>query len=389
MNQVNRPPVLETIAPIISDENQLISFTLKGSDPDSEDTGKLVYEIEPLPEGAVLDASSGQFTWTPTFEQSGVYNLTARVKDPGGLSAEMPLQITVNHVNRPPVVQEIAPIIGKENQPLTIRLPISDPDKEDEGKLTVEVANLPEGAILNSTRGEITWTPTYEQSGEYTIVYTVKDPAGATAEGQVQVRIEQVNRPPSLPKVADQQAVEDQELSVTLPEGSDPDREDDGKLTYQIVGLPQGASFEAATRTLRWKPGFDQAGKYQLTYQVTDGAGATAEQNFTITVKNTNRPPKINVPGNQTVKEGEVLTFTVSASDPDAEDGGKLRFSAEGLPSGAKIDSKSGVFSWKPGSDQQGQYQVTFVVRDGKGLEDRATVKIVVEDVPPQEGSQQ
>ena len=91
-----------------------------------------------------------------------------------------------------------------------------------------------------------------------------------------------------------------------------------------------------------------------------------------------NNPPIFNPIPDQTVKEGALLQFTVSATDPD---GDALTYSASGLPTGANFDPSTQTFSWTPGFDQVGSYSVTFSVSDGK-LSDSKGISITVSDVP-------
>ncbi len=51
-------------------EMESISFSALANDPDGDD---IIYYIDKMPEGADMDARSGQFTWTPTAEQAGTY----------------------------------------------------------------------------------------------------------------------------------------------------------------------------------------------------------------------------------------------------------------------------------------------------------------------------
>ena len=70
-----------------------------------------------------------------------------------------------------------------------------------------------------------------------------------------------------------------------------------------------------------WTPTFAQAGNYNVTITVTDN-GSPAASDFeivTITVGNVNRPPVLAPIGAKTVNEGQLLTFTVTATDPDGE----------------------------------------------------------------------
>ena len=79
--------------------------------------------------------------------------------------------------------------------------------------------------------------------------------------------------------------------------------------------------------------------------------------------------------GNKAVDEGELLQFTVSASDPD---GDNLTYSASNLPSGASFDAQSQTFSWQPRYDQAGDYSsVHLEVSDGQ-LGDFEDISITV-----------
>ena len=56
-----------------------------------------------------------------------------------------------------------------------------------------------------------------------------------------------------------------------------------------------------------------------------------------------------------------LLTFTVTASDPD---GDGLTFSASNVPTGASFNPSTRVFSWTPAFGDAGNYNVTFTVTD-------------------------
>ena len=87
-----------------------------------------------------------------------------------------------------------------------------------------------------------------------------------------------------------------------------------------------------------------------------------------------NRPPVLGPIGGKSVNEGELLSFNVSASDPD---GDPLTFSATGLPGGAEFNTETGLFQWIPAIGQNGTYQVEFSVSDGE-FTDSETVTIEV-----------
>jgi hypothetical protein len=88
-------------------------------------------------------------------------------------------------------------------------------------------------------------------------------------------------------------------------------------------------------------------------------------------------PPPLLIPiGDKIVKEGEFLSFMVSALDSP---GDSLTYTTSALPGGAIFNDQT--FSWAPSFAQAGNYSVTFTVSDGE-IEDNETITITVSDVP-------
>jgi hypothetical protein len=86
-----------------------------------------------------------------------------------------------------------------------------------------------------------------------------------------------------------------------------------------------------------------------------------------------NTPPELDYIGTKYGSVGQLLTFTVSASDYDND---PLTFSASNLPSGASFNPATRTFSWTPA--QAGTYTgVHFGVSDGRAT-DSEDISIVV-----------
>ncbi len=379
VNHTNREPVMDPVTAQYVDEDKGLDLLLTGSDPDAEDEGKLVFSIAELPEGATLDATLGTFNWQPTYDQSGNYSLTAIITDGDGLSSSQPFTITVNNINRAPSLEAISPPAVNENSELRFALTGIDPDVEDEGKLAYSVESLPDGAVLDANSNEFIWTPSFTQSGEHTVSFKVEDTFGEASVQDVTITVNNVNQEPQLPEAQPFSFREDTEASFVLPAGSDPDTDRPVTLVYQVTGLPAGANFDAASRTITWKPDFDQSGEYPLTYSVTDGEAETSVP-VQLMVENLNRAPVLDTPDDRTVKEGDNLEVTITGNDPDSND--ELTFAAQGLPAGARFDANSRTFSWTPDTTQQGTYTVAFSVSDSGGLTNTVNMAITVEDVP-------
>ncbi|RMG23824.1 MAG: tandem-95 repeat protein, partial [Methanobacteriota archaeon] len=378
VNHVNRAPVLAAIEPITVDENQPLEFALQGSDPDKEDAGKLSYFGEGLPEGASLDAQTGLFSWTPTFDQSGVYTFTLGITDQQ-LKTTREVSITVNHVNRPPVMEPIADQKVDENTLLKVNIAVSDPDKEDAGKLKVTAENLPEGATFDASGNVFAWTPTFDQAGDYTVKFTVQDPAGLSDSKTMNITVKNVNRQPSIEVPEIVEGKENDPVSFVIS-GKDPDKEDLGKLVFSALDLPEGALFDAATMTFQWVPTYDQAGEYTVRFKVEDTGGLSEVGKTILKIQNVNRKPVLDEIAPITIKEGEEFTYTLSATDPDKEDAGRLKFELAGtVPEGVSI-SNGNQLIWKPTYDQSGTYQFSVKVTDGE-LFDEKSINITVEHV--------
>lgn len=375
---LNRPPVLDAIADREADENSLLSFTVTGSDPDIEDADKLQYSVTGLPDGATFENQI--FTWTPTFDQSGSYPLEFTLSDEQ-LSDSKSMTITINHVNRPPKLDSLNNQTVDENQMLSFSVSGKDPDREDEGKTVLSSGSLPEGASFNPMDGTFQWTPTFEQSGVYTVQFTITDEAGLTDQKDIQITVNHVNRTPTFEPIAPQTADENTPISFTLPEGSDPDKEDAGKLTYAAANLPEGAEFNPETRTFTWTPTYDQSGTYEIQFSCSDGE-FTVEQPMNLTVNHINRPPEIKAVTDQTVDENKQFTLKFDFSDPDKEDQGKLVLETANLPGTAVVDPQTGVFSWTPTYDDAGVYQnITISVTDPAGLKAEQGFTLTVNNI--------
>ena len=294
--------------------------------------------------------------------------------------------------NQPPVLTNPGNKTVNENTLLTFTISATDDGPATALKFTA--GSLPTGAKLtDNLNGTATfaWTPTFAQgqTTPYPVTITVTDGGGLSASQSFNITVGNVNRPPVLTPnpVGNQTVAEGQSLTIAF-NGSDPDGD---LLTFSSSVLPTGASLTSGTNgaaTFAWTPATGQAGNYSVTVTVTDPGALTASQTFTITVGNVNQPPVLTNPGNKTVNENTLLTFTISATDDGPATA--LKFTAGSLPTGAKLtDNLNGTatFAWTP-TFAQGQttpYPVTITVTDGGGLSASQSFNITVGNVnrPP------
>lgn len=357
----NRIPVLSPIGNKAVNEGAMLAFTLSSTDPDGD---PLTYSSTALPEGAIFNPSTGEFSWTPNFTQAGTKNIRFYVTD-GKLKAMELISIIVANVNRPPILSPIGSKMAAEGVLLQFVVSASDPDGTNP---ILSAKNLPSGSSFNASTKTFSWTPKFDQSGTYIIPFSATDRSLAVTEN-VTVDVQNTNRVPVLSPIGSKAVIEGASLQFVV-NASDPD----GTVpVISATNLPEGAIFNANTRTFSWTPKVGQAGTYIVPVTVTDGS-LTVLGNVSIVVKTANRPPAFKLIGNKTVLEGSSLQFVLNATDPDAN---ALTFSASNLPSGATFNASTRTFAWAPTTGQAGTYNVSFGVSDGS-LAVTQTVAILV-----------
>jgi PKD repeat protein len=144
-------------------------------------------------------------------------------------------------------------------------------------------------------------------------------------------------------------------------------------LTYSLVGAPAGASMTSAG-VFTWTPTEAQGpGDYTFDVVVSDGS-LTDSETITVHVNEVNMAPILDPIGNKGANQGELLTFTATATDADIP-AQTLTYSLSGaVPAGASITS-AGVFTWTPSA--AGDYTFDVVVSDGS-LTDSETITVSV-----------
>ncbi len=380
VNNINQAPVLAAIGPRNVNENSNLNFAVSATDIDATIP---VLTAVGLPTGASFTDNTngtGTFNFTPDFSQSGVYNVTFVASD-GVLADSEVVAITVNNVNRAPVLSAIGPRNVNENVNLNFGATASDPDGTTP---TLSVVGLPSGAtFIDNTNGTGTFnfTPNFSQSGVYNVTFIASD--GTLADSEVvAITVNNVNRAPVLAAIGPRNVNENANLNFNAT-ATDPDAT---TPSLSAVGLPSGATFidnANGSGTFNFTPNFTQSGVYNVTFIASDGTLADSEV-VAITVNNVNRAPVLAAIGPRNVNEGAALNFNATATDPD---GATPTLSAVNLPANSSfIDNGngSGSFSFNPDFTQAGVFNVTFITSDGT-LADSEVVAITVNDVslPP------
>jgi len=373
----NRPPEFLTIGPqtitegvvpeFTINEEVLLEFTVTAIDPDVDDI--LTYAVGyPLPNGASFDSNTRTFSWTPHYGDAGSYKVTFIITDNGEppINVSKKVNITVGNLNHQPEFDQIEDLTVNEGELLEFTIVATD---QDEDNLTYSLdSTLPAGADFDLNTRTFKWTPGYDyvsnkDSREIELRFKVDD--GEEYDSLVvTITINDVNQPPVFDQIEDWEvAINEGELLEFTIEATDPDEDN---LIYSVdPEPPAGADFDPNTGIFSWKPGYDYVSnknskEIKREFRVNDGQYWDF-MNMTITIYDVNQPPVLQIEA-QTVKQGELLEFTIEAIDPDEDN---LTYSVNSpLPNGASFDPDTQIFSWATEYGDADSYEVTFIVTD-------------------------
>ena len=313
-------------------------------------------EFDPLADVTAEDEEDGDITDKIEILENevdttkpGKYEVTYKVTDSGGASHVKTIKVTVNPKMEP---LNAAPIITAEDKTLTVgdafdpMADVTATDAED-GNLTDKIE------ILNN---EVDTT----KPGKYEVTYKVTDSKGASYTKTITVtvnpKMEVLNAIPTI-------KAEDKTITVgdTFDPKADVTAEDveDGDLTDKIEVLKN----EVDTT---------KAGKYEVTYKVTDSKGASRTKTITVTVN-----PKI-----ETLNEAPTIDVTdkeITVGDKfDPKDGVTAKDKEDG-----NLTDKIEILKNTVDPSKPGVYEVTYKVTDSKGASCTKTIKVTVKEKTP------
>lgn len=373
VTEVNSPPTLALIPDQSLDEQTSLALQASATDLDLP-SNQITYSLEPgFPPGLTISPSTGLLAWTPSEAQGpGTYTVTVVARDNATptLADSRSFSITVNDVNEGPFLAEIPDQTIEEENKLIIRLSATDPDlPANELTYSLESTALA-GLTIDSSTGEITWTPTEQQGpGTYPLTVKVTDDAipPLNHSRTFNISVKEANSAPVLAEIPDQ-TIEEETQFVTQASATDSDYPAN-QLNYSLEpGSPPGLTIDSNTGLVTWTPSEQQGpATYPVTLRITDNGIPPLSQarSFMISVNEKNRAPVLAEITNSTVDEQSLVTIQASATDDDLP-ANQLSYSLQpGAPAQMVIDPATGLITWTP-TEAQGpaSYEVTVLVSD-------------------------
>lgn len=248
----NLPPVISGVSDITVDEGETIRLDPVITDPDGDEV-TVTYS-------GFMNSSTRE----TTFGDAGTYTVTITAADEYHTVSET-ITVTVNRVNRPPVLAAIPAITVTEGDVVQVNATATDPDGDE--------VTIAFGLPLDETGS---WETERGDAGTYEVEVTASDGELETSR-TVQITVQPFNRPPTLQVPAVIEVEETETVSIN-PIVSDPD------------GDPLVVTYSGFMTTSSIRTDFGDAGNYTVTVTVTDGFHNVSE-NVSIIIHPRNRPP--------------------------------------------------------------------------------------------------
>ncbi len=245
-----------------------------------------------------------------------------------------------------------------EDSPYYYQISATDIDPGD--VLSISAPTKPAWLNFSYTPGETTAvlsaTPTNDNVGLHDVSLRVSD-GSINVDQPFTIEVINVNDAPYFTSTPVTDATEDQEY-VYKATADDDDVGDNIEIT--AVTLPSWLEFR--NDSLIGTPEDDDVGTHPVSLRVSDGT-ATADQNFTIEVENTNDAPVITSVPSETAAVGVEYIYHMTATDVDEDD--VLTFSEVYTPDWLNFNAGDAILSGTPTEDDLGENVVILKVNDG------------------------
>jgi hypothetical protein len=323
-----------------------VSLQVQASDSAAGQT--LSYTATGLPQGLVINSSTGLISGTPS--TTGLNEVTVTVTDSTGAQGSAAFSWTLGSPGGRNTIGAMKPLSQFGTAGTAAALQIQAGDSDPTQTLSYLAVNLPPGLSINPSTGLISGTLTGAVNADFSVQVT--DGTGASAiialvPWTVTANTVTVTSPGNQSGPIG--------TAVQFPVAA-ADSDPSEVFSYTATGLPPGIYLNPQTGVIAMAP--TTAGTYSVTVTATDQAGASGSASFTWTVT---APRYITVPfpGNTTGVQGTPLSRQIQATSAQNL---PMTYTAAGLPPGLSIDSSTGLITGTPTAP--GSYIVNVSVFD-------------------------
>ena len=379
-------------APVANDqsvdlnEDTTATFNLDVSDVDGD---TLSCSVDTAPAHGLLSGVSGclNVEYTPDANYNGSDSFTYTVSD-GLLTDDATVSLTINPMNDDPSAVDDYYTMDEDDTLYILFADLVSNDIDIDGDaLRVMGMSFPLHGnwvlddVNSADANGVFYTPDPNYNGPDSFKYGIDDYHGVPLfeiYGFVNITITSIN---DAPVANDQNVATDEDTPVTFALDVS-DVEGDALTCTLDTNALHGTVIVDLNCDATYTPDPNYNGADSFTYSVSDG-NLLGSGTVSLTVNPVNDAPVLAPIGDQSVTEGDVLTFGISATDVDSN---VLAFSATGLPLWATLtDNGDGTATISGTASGVGTTTATFTVADDANATDDENVAITVNELPPQE----
>ena len=388
VTEVNDAPVIvNDVLNIEEGSADGITVNLLSNDYDRESDAFTLTSIGTASHGTAVKNDDGTVTYTPGKNEdgsnyTGADEFTYTVTDANILPkvSSGTVSITVSVINGAPVTTADVSIVSEDSSNNRISVLANDTDPESNILSLDSVSTASYGTVTVAGNNAL-YSPEANFAGSDSFSYWVTDGEGGSTKGEVSITVTASNDAPT--------AVDDTlgTISATRPSTLDllvNDTDPDGdSLTISAVGDATygNVTITGAGASVRFNATRGSAGKSDsFTYTITDADGetSTATANFSISA-NTN-PNAINDKVTY-LEDGDAAEIEVLVNDTDSDGDQVTVLSINTDPEHGTASISNGKVFYAPTANYNGTDSFTYIVKDGQGGRDEATVAITITSV--------
>jgi hypothetical protein len=297
ITKINVPPTFTSTPITTGIENQLYTYQANATDEQP-----ITYSLKTAPANMTI-SSTGLVSWIPVV---GTYGVSVVAKDSENAKREQNFMLVISQ-NNAPIFTSTPITTGIENQLYTYQVQATD-----EQTISYSLLNAPTNMTIFST-GLVTWTPSLQNSGSYSITIIAKDSYNTTSQQNYTLVISNVNVAPVITTILKDTTITETDSLYFTVSTSD----FDGTLLSTKWYL--GSTLVSENSTCKITTNYTSAGIQTLKVVVSDGE-VSVEKQAVITILDKNRLPIIPSDTTITIKSlNQPVTINAKAIDPDGD----------------------------------------------------------------------
>ena len=279
-------------APTITSSPSTQTFVGQEYTYDVEATGNPAptFLLTSAPEGMTIDAASGLITWMPN--ATGTFNVAVRASNSRGSASQL-FSISVSQSLASPEFTSTPVETATVNQAYRY-----DADAVGNPAPTYTLQTAPDGMIIQSTTGVITWTP--GNAGSYDVVVDATNSQGTVSQS-FSIAVGERLAAPLITSSPITQTIVDVPYSYTVVAAGNP------TPTFALLTNPSGMTIDAASGVISWTP--RATGSFNVSVQAANSQGS-ATQLFSLRVDNTS---SVAVLQSQSIEINSPTSYTFEA----------------------------------------------------------------------------